>query len=111
MSTIAARRLDCRVRNENGYDPPAKPPELNTRSVRYEYTIEVSPRHTRESSRSNIEHAKDISPEGLRATNDRAAQNSARETGHISTPRLNTLLCFHLEPINLVISEVPHNDF
>ena len=33
-----------------------------------------------------------------------AIQNSAREAGHISTPRLNTLLCFHLEPINLVIS-------
>ena len=33
-----------------------------------------------------------------------ATQISARETGHISTPRLHTLRRFHLEPINLVIS-------
>ena len=37
-------------------------------------------------------------------------QNSAPETGHISTSRLNTLLCVHLKPINLIISKVSHND-
>ncbi len=37
-------------------------------------------------------------------------QSSARETGHISTPRLHTLRCFHLEPINVVISHESHND-
>ena len=35
MSTIAARRLDCRVRNEIGYDPPAEPPEPNTRNSHF----------------------------------------------------------------------------
>ena len=39
-----------------------------------------------------------------------AIQSSARETGHISTPRLHTLRCFHLEPINVVISHESHND-
>ncbi len=34
---------------------------------------------------------------------ERDVQNSAWETGHISTSRLNTLLCVHLKPINLVI--------
>ena len=28
-STIGASGLDFRVRNENGYDPTAKPPKLN----------------------------------------------------------------------------------
>ncbi len=37
-------------------------------------------------------------------------QNSMQETGHISTSRLNTLLCLHLKPINLVISKESHND-
>ncbi len=37
-------------------------------------------------------------------------QNSAQETGHISTSRLNTLLCVHLKPINLIIFKVSHND-
>ena len=89
MSTIAARRLDCRVRNENGYDPPAKPPEPNTRSVQYTKYAKVNKKCER---------------------NDCATQSSARETGHISTPRLNALRRFHLEPINLVISEESHND-
>jgi hypothetical protein len=30
--------------------------------------------------------------------------------GPISTPRLNTLLYFHLVPINLIISQGAHND-
>ncbi len=38
-------------------------------------------------------------------------QNSAQKTGHISTSRLNTLLCLHLKPINLIIFKVSHNDF
>src|SRR3989344_7466264 len=42
--------------------------------------------------------------------NDCGTQSSARETGRISTPRLRALRHFHLEPINLVISEGPHND-
>ncbi len=37
-------------------------------------------------------------------------QSSAQETGLISTPRLNPSRDFHLEPINLVISEESHND-
>ena len=41
---------------------------------------------------------------------DCVIQSSVRETGRISTPRLNALQRFHLEPINLVISEGPHND-
>ncbi len=89
MSTIAARRLDCRVRNENGYDPPAKPPEPNTRSVRYETCVDI---------------------ENEVRTIDCAIQSSARETGHISTPRLHALRHFHLEPINVVISHESHND-
>ena len=40
-----------------------------------------------------------------------AIQNSAQKTGHISTSRLNTLLCLHLKPINLIIFNVSHNDF
>ncbi len=53
----------------------------------------------------------------LRATKDRATKgardshNSFREfCRRISTPRLNTLLCFHLVPINVVISHEPDND-
>ena len=36
------------------------------------------------------------------------AQNSAQKTGHISTPRLKSLLTVHLEPINLIIFKVSH---
>ena len=90
MSTIAARRLDCRVRNEIGYDPPAKPPEPNIRNVQVYKTR--------------------IGIEDYVQTNDCATQISARETGHISTPRLHASRRFHLEPINLVIFEEPHND-
>ena len=39
------------------------------------------------------------------------AHGSAQETGHISTPPLNALQHVHVEPINLVICEVPHNDY
>ena len=42
--------------------------------------------------------------EGKKCLNNCAIQSSARETGHISTPRLHALRRFHLEPINLVIS-------
>ena len=38
-------------------------------------------------------------------------QGSAQETGRISTPRLNASRHFHLEPINLVIFQGPHNDY
>src|SRR3989344_7691135 len=42
--------------------------------------------------------------------NNCAIQSSARETGHISTPRLHALRHFHLEPINVIISHESHND-
>ncbi len=82
-STIGAKRLNFRVRNENGCDPLAKAPELGIRC------IEIC--------------------KGCSST-DCYIQDSARETGHISTPRLHTLRCFHLEPINVVISHESHND-
>jgi hypothetical protein len=47
MSTIAARRLDCRVRNENGYNPPAKPPELNIRTLNYRFYRGANPNESR----------------------------------------------------------------
>ena len=34
-TTIAASGLNCRVRNENGCDPAAKPPEPNTRNSHF----------------------------------------------------------------------------
>src|SRR3990167_8313942 len=96
MSTIAARRLDCRVRNENGYDPPAEPPEPNTRSPSSLKLRRVRCRYTK--------YAK------VKSANECAIQSSARETGHISTPRLHALRRFHLEPINVIISHESHND-
>src|SRR3989344_4033602 len=100
MSTIAASGLDCRVRNENGYNPAAEPPEPNTRNVR---DIEYDPTSLacwRATKGKKVKSAKD----------NCAIQSSARETGHISTPRLHALRRFHLEPINVIISHESHND-
>ena len=95
-STIDSRRLNCRVRNENGCGPSDKSPAFWVRL---------------RSQKTNMQ-IKGIENElKLHWTTYCAIQNSAQKTGHISTPRLNTLLCLHLEPINLVIFKVSHNDF
>lgn len=93
-STIGSRGLDFRVRNGNGYDPSDKSPAFWARFC--------SQLRTYSSRRicigmQNKENVSDT-------------QNSAPETGHISTSRLNTLLCVHLKPINLIIYKVSHND-
>lgn len=77
LSTIGANGLDFRVRNENGYCPVAKPPDRNVRSIKLQQrTPQISA----------------------------ILERSVRERRPISTPQLSTLLCVHLEPINLVIS-------
>jgi hypothetical protein len=96
MSTIAAKRLDCRVRNGIGYNPPAKPPTLCARFARQNYV-------------KNIGYALPFRQGEQKL--DCAIQSSAQETGSISTPPLNALRHFYVEPINLVIFEGSHNDY
>ncbi len=45
--------------------------------------------------------------EGIYLQQTSGAQNSPQEIRRISTPRLNTLQCVHLEPINVIISYGP----
>lgn len=58
VSTIGSRGLDCRVRNENGYDPSDKAPELSTRCAsnhtKYAVALQITivTRHTRTCERA-----------------------------------------------------------
>ena len=87
-STIGSRRLNCRVRNENGCGPPDKSPASYARFLRL-----------RRRTNMQIGSTFNIAVTIIRCD----IQSSAQKSGHISTSRLNALLRFHLKPINLVI--------
>ena len=97
-TTIGAEGLNCRVRNENGCTPFAKPPTQNTQ--KNFSVIDTEEQHNMKSkvcidTRSfhyRVSHA--IIPTIPNESSDR----------RISTPRLNALLRLHLVPINVVIS-------
>ncbi len=87
-STIGAGGLNFRVRNENGCDPAAKAPAQRAQSVSDKFYLQV-----------------------IKFQVKRTISRFPNESGRISTPRLNTLLHFHLAPINVIISHGSHNDF
>ena len=89
-STIGSGRLNCRVRNENGCDPSAEAPTQNAQTFCLLNKRIASSKSKKEKNCIRDSH------------------NSFQEFCRgISTPRLNTLLCFHLVPINVVISHGP----
>ena len=109
-TTIASGGLNCRVRNENGCTPSDKAPTQNTQKILNRYGLPYRfgsfgnenkfsfrslalPLETEERHKKFLENY------------IRDSHNSFREFCRlISTPRLNTLLRFHLVPINVVIS-------
>ncbi len=100
-STIGSRGLNCRVRKENGCDPSDKAPTQNAQMSILRPLITKSYPALRKATQGMQELV-------YKQKASRDSHNSFREFCRgISTPRLNTLLCFHLVPINVVISYGP----
>ena len=125
-TTIGSTGLNCRVRNENGCDPGDKALAHNIRYSIFKFQKDPHVVDTRRArinparwqpkllsrtiiKNSERKHFFRVSPRMFRVLPRFGdSHNSFREfCRQISTPRLNTLLCFHLAPINVVISHEP----
>ena len=89
-STIGAGGLNCRVRNGNGCFPAAM--ATGNRA------LSRSMARPRDGQSTGLEERNTATPERPRASTSKSP--SPRP---ISTGRLNTLLCVHLRPINVVV--------
>ena len=85
-STIGARRLNFRVRNENGWTPSAESPTYKIRTESWVFVAYIS--------YVQVVHSINCYSH---------VQYSLQEIRLISTPRLRSLPNFHLVPINQII--------
>src|SRR5687767_4285361 len=89
-STIGAGGLNFRVRNGNGWDPSAMATETCCQGARPAPGGPPSARSSLQNSIASTNNFVDPSPRP------------------ISTGRLNTLLCVHLRPINVMVCHGPY---
>ena len=97
-STIGAGGLNFRVRNGIGCTPSA----IATEHIR-RLQDEVA-----ECEHSSAVNAQRCTPHPESCIASRKTLNRRSRPRPISTARLNTLLCVHLQPINLVVYEGPY---